>query len=83
MSKSKASLGPISVWALAAGGMAGGGILTVLGVVMAISAQWVWLAFLVTGLIALPAAYSYVYLTNKFQKEGGAFFFWKKWGTKI
>lgn len=45
-----------SVWALAAGGMVGGGIYTVLGVVIASAAQWAWLGFLMTGLIALPSA---------------------------
>ena len=73
--KSKGNLGVLAVWALAAGGMVGGGIYTVLGVVIAVSAQWAWLAFLLTGLIALPSAYSYVFLTNKFKKEGGVFVF--------
>lgn len=82
MSNSKKSLGAFSVWALAAGGMAGGGIYTVLGVVMAVSAQWVWLAFLITGLIAIPAAYSYAFLTNKFHEEGGTFVFLEKVGDK-
>ncbi len=64
-----------SVWALAAGGMVGGGIYTVLGVVIASAAQWAWLGFLMTGLIALPSAYSYAFLSNKFSKSGGAFSF--------
>ncbi|RXG12978.1 hypothetical protein DSM03_108124 [Leeuwenhoekiella aestuarii] len=74
-SKSSKSLGVLAVWALAAGGMVGGGIYTVLGVVIAVSAQWAWLAFLLTGLVALPSAYSYVFLTKKFHKEGGVFVF--------
>jgi len=64
-----------AVWALAAGGMVGGGIYTVLGVVIATSGQWSWLGFLITGLIALPSAYSYAVLSNKFSKSGGAFSF--------
>jgi len=56
-------LHPISVWALAAGGMVGGGIYTVLGVVIAVSAQWAWLVFLVIGILAVTAAYSYVFLS--------------------
>ncbi|HYW97405.1 MAG TPA: amino acid permease, partial [Bacteroidales bacterium] len=64
-----------SVWALAAGGMVGGGIYTVLGVVIASSAQWAWLGFLITGFIALPSAYSYASLSNVFSKGGGAFSF--------
>lgn len=82
MSKSKGSLGAVSVWALAAGGMVGGGIYTVLGVVIAVSAQWAWLAFLLTGFIAIPSAYSYVYLTNKYHKEGGAFTFLSEVSTQ-
>ncbi|GAA4310219.1 hypothetical protein GCM10023115_34630 [Pontixanthobacter gangjinensis] len=78
MSDSSSKLNPLSVWALAAGGMVGGGIYTVLGVVIAVSAQWTWLAFIITGLIAIPSAYSYVYLTNKFHEEGGAFVFLEK-----
>lgn len=81
-SKNDSKLKPLSVWALAAGGMVGGGIYTVLGVVVAVSAQWTWLAFLITGLIAIPSAYSYVFLTNKFHEEGGAFIFLEKVNDK-
>lgn len=82
MSESSSKLSPIAVWALAAGGMVGGGIYTVLGVVIAVSAQWTWLAFILTGLIAIPSAYSYVFLTNKFHEEGGAFVFLEKVNDK-
>ena len=78
MSDSASKLNPISVWALAAGGMVGGGIYTVLGVVIAVSAQWAWLAFAFTGVIALCSAYSYVYLSNTFNEGGGAFDFLEK-----
>lgn len=79
---SQKSLNPMAVWALAAGGMVGGGIYTVLGVVIAVSAQWSWLAFVLIGCIALPSAYSYVFLTNKFKEEGGAFAFLEKVNDK-
>lgn len=82
MGESSSKLSPIAVWALAAGGMVGGGIYTVLGVVIAVSAQWTWLAFILTGLIAIPSAYSYVFLTNKFHEEGGAFVFLEKVNDK-
>ncbi|MFL9843156.1 APC family permease [Flavobacterium rhizosphaerae] len=68
-------LKPVSVWALAAGGMVGGGIYTVLGVVIAVSAQWSWLSFAFVGLLAITSAYSYVFLSNKFKESGGAFAF--------
>ncbi|MFA0962769.1 APC family permease [Roseivirga sp. BDSF3-8] len=73
MSSSKLSVP--SVWALAAGGMVGGGIYTVLGVVIAAAGQWTWLGFLLTGIIALASAYSYASLSNKFNESGGAFGF--------
>ncbi|MCG9971424.1 APC family permease [Christiangramia crocea] len=82
MAEKSSKLKPLSVWALAAGGMVGGGIYTVLGVVIAVSAQWSWLAFILTGLIAIPSAYSYVFLTNKFHEEGGAFVFLEKVNDK-
>ncbi len=75
-------LSPLSVWALAAGGMVGGGIYTVLGVVIAVSAQWAWLAFLVIGILAVTAAYSYVYLSNTFNDSGGVFAFLKEVNDK-
>lgn len=53
-----------SVWALAAGGMVGGGIYIVLGVVIAASAQWAWLGFLLSGLITIPTAYRIVCKTG-------------------
>lgn len=68
-------LKPTAVWALAAGGMVGGGIYTVLGVVLAVSAQWSWLSFAFVGILAVCSAYSYVFLSNKFSDSGGAFAF--------
>ena len=68
-------LGPIRVWTLAAGGMVGGGIYIALGVVIAVSAQWAWLSFLLAGIIAVASAHSYARLSNHFGKAGGAFEF--------
>lgn len=70
---SSGSLGWPSVWALAAGGMVGGGIYTALGVVVSVAGEWTWLSFVISGLIAASSAYSYVTLANKFQESGGAF----------
>ncbi|WP_417887893.1 APC family permease [Zunongwangia sp.] len=67
------TLGWPSVWALAAGGMVGGGIYTALGVVVSVSGQWAWLSFLISGIIAATSVYSYVTLANKFEESGGAF----------
>ena len=69
------SIGPVTLWCLVAGGMVGGGIYTALGVVVALAGQWAGLSFLLAGLIALPSAYNYCRLTNRFEKSGGAFQF--------
>lgn len=68
-------LGPLSVFALATGGMVGGGIYVALGVVVEASAQWAWLSFLLAGIVAVTSAYSYARLSVKFGKSGGAFEF--------
>lgn len=73
--KIEKSLGVLRVWALAAGGMVGGGIYIALGVVISASGQWAWLSFFLSGLIACITAYSYAFLSNKFEKSGGAFEF--------
>ena len=78
MEKNKDALSPIAVWALAAGGMVGGGIYTVLGVVIAVAGEWSWLSFLIIGILAITSAYSYVFLANTFNKNGGAFAFLEK-----
>ncbi len=70
---SSGSLGWPSVWALAAGGMVGGGIYTALGVVVSVSGQWAWLSFIISGIIAASSAYCYIILANKFEESGGAF----------
>ncbi len=70
---SEGSFSFAAVWSLAAGGMAGGGIYTVLGVVVAISLQWSWLSFLIAGIIAFSSAFSYIKLANKFEDSGGEF----------
>lgn len=64
-----------ATWSMAVGGMVGGGIFSVLGVVVNTAGQWAWLSFILAGLIALIAAYSYCRLTLLYQKGGGAFVF--------
>jgi len=60
---------------MAVGGMVGGGILSTLGVVISIAGGWAWLSFVVAGLIALAAGYSYVKLAAHYGEGGGAFTF--------
>lgn len=71
MSKSKMSFN--ATWSMAVGGMVGGGIFSVLGVIIATAGEWAWLSFIIAGFIALISAYSYSQLSTKFEESGGAF----------
>jgi|GEM_PF-3234303 len=64
-----------ATWSMAVGGMVGGGIFSVLGVIISIAGQWAWLSFVLAGLIALISVHSYSQLSLKNQKSGGAFTF--------
>ena len=73
MSKPHEKLGFQATWSMAVGGMIGGGIFSTLGVVIEVAGAWAWLSFLVAGLIALAAGYSYAHLAKYYHKGGGAF----------
>ena len=45
------ALGPGGAWAMAVGGMIGGGIFSTLGVVITVAGQWTWFSFLLGGLV--------------------------------
>ena len=62
------SIGYIKAWALAAGGMVGGGIYVSLGVVIEAAGQYAWLSFLIAGIAAVLSAYSYAALKTNTQK---------------
>ncbi len=64
-----------ATWSMAVGGMVGGGIFSVLGVIIDTAGRWAWLSFVLAGIVALISAYSYSRLAIKFQKSGGAFTF--------
>jgi amino acid transporter len=64
-----------ATWSMAVGGMVGGGIFSVLGVIIGIAGQWAWLSFVIAGLIALISAHSYSQLSLKYKKSGGSFTF--------
>lgn len=78
MSKGKSKLGFNATWSMAVGGMVGGGIFSTLGVVIGIAGSWTWLSFVVAGLVALAAGYSYVKLAARYGEGGGAFTFLHK-----
>lgn len=54
-------MGLNATWSMAVGGMVGGGIFSVLGVVVMLAGSWAWLSFILAGLIALATGYSYVH----------------------
>lgn len=62
-----------ATWSMAVGGMIGGGIFSILGVIIAIAGQWAWLSFVIGGFIALIAAHSYSQLTVKYKESGGVY----------
>ncbi|MCB0538072.1 MAG: amino acid permease [Lewinellaceae bacterium] len=75
MTKEKKKMSFNATWSMAVGGMVGGGIFSVLGVIISIAGQWAWLSFVLAGLIALISAFSYSQLSIKYKKSGGAFTF--------
>ncbi len=78
MAASETKLGFQGTWSMAVGGMVGGGIFSTLGVVIGISGRLAWLSFLVAGVIALLAGYSYTKLAQRYGEGGGAFTFLRK-----
>ena len=72
-SNGRTKMGLQAVWAMAVGGMVGGGIFSAIGVVAAAAGSWAWLSFLLAGLIALATGHSYVALAAEFEEGGGAF----------
>ncbi len=75
MTGTKSKLGFNGTWSMAVGGMVGGGIFSTLGVVIGVAGPWAWLSFVIAGLIALAAGYSYVKLAEYYGEGGGAFTF--------
>ncbi|WP_323171152.1 APC family permease [Natrialba sp. PRR66] len=65
-----AKIGGVESVAMAVGGMVGGGIFAVLGVVAAEAGPSAWMAFVVSGLIAVCAGYSFVTLNERLANPG-------------
>ena len=76
----KHALGPGGAWAMAVGGMIGGGIFSTLGVVISVAGQWAWLSFLIGGLIALASGHSYSALTRELDEPGGSYSYLRSMG---
>ncbi len=67
---------------MAVGGMVGGGIFSVLGIIIATAGQWAWLSFVIAGSIALISAHSYSQLSVKYKESGGAYLYLRKINKK-
>ena len=84
----KSKMGLNATFCMAVGGMVGGGIFSVLGVVVQLAGPLAWLSFVLAGLIALATAFSYAHLTTLFEKDGGSFGFLRalglsSWGASL
>jgi len=66
------SFGLIEAISIALGGMIGGGIYAVLGVVTQITGAATWFAFVLAGVVAVCAGYSYVVLNELVSAEDGS-----------
>ena len=75
-------LGFGAAWAMAVGGMIGGGIFATLGVVVSVAGAHAWASFLIGGLVALATGYSLVQLTVRSDKAGGLYEFLLDAGEK-
>ncbi|MBX7499962.1 APC family permease [Qipengyuania sp. YG27] len=78
--RGEAQLGPGGAWAMAVGGMIGGGIFSTLGVVISVAGKWAWVSFLVGGLVALASGHSYSALTRQIDRPGGSYAYLRELG---
>ncbi|MBL4592500.1 MAG: amino acid permease [Flavobacteriales bacterium] len=76
--KRKKELGLAELIAIALGGMVGGGIFAILGISVEHIGNATPIAFLIGGLLAFFAAYSYVKLALLYKDEGATYSFFKK-----
>lgn len=71
----KGELGLPAVWAIAVGGMVGGGIFSTLGVVISNAGHWAALSFILGGLVAYATGHSLAALTIAKDEAGGIYSF--------
>lgn len=72
---SKGGLGLLAVWAIAVGGMVGGGIFSTLGVVISNAGHWAAMSFVLGGLVAYATGHSLAALTVEKDEPGGIYSF--------
>ncbi|MBB3035172.1 APC family permease [Alteriqipengyuania lutimaris] len=73
-------LGLAAVWAIAVGGMVGGGIFSTLGVVIANAGHWATLSFVLGGMVAYATGHSLAALTVDKDEAGGVYSFLRDLG---
>lgn len=76
----KPALGLPGAWAMAVGGMIGGGIFSTLGVVISVAGHWAWMSFLLGGVIAFATGQSYSALTVSLGEPGGSYTYLRSLG---
>jgi hypothetical protein len=74
------AMGLPGAWAMAVGGMIGGGIFSTLGVVISVAGHWAALSFLFGGIVAWATGKSYAALTVSLDKAGGSYTFLRSLG---
>jgi len=74
------ALGLPGAWAIAVGGMIGGGSFSALGVVISVAGHWAWLSFLIGGIIAFATGQSYAALTVSLGEPGGSYTYLRSLG---
>lgn len=75
MPKPAAKIGTHAAWAMAVGGMVGGGIFSALGIVLQVAGRWAPVSLLLAGVVAFITALNYARLARAFGEGGGAFTF--------
>ena len=80
MSGASRKMGFNATWSMAVGGMVGGGIFSVLGLVVSVAGAWAWASLLLAGLVALATGWSYSSLARRYGESGGAFTFLREAG---
>lgn len=81
--KARGALGPGGAWAMAVGGMIGGGIFSTLGVVISVAGEWTWVSFLLGGIVAFASGHSYSALTRQIGQSGGSYAYLREMGWTV
>lgn len=68
-------LGLNAAWAMAVGGMIGGGMFATLGLMLNVAGQSAWMSFIAAGLLAYATGHSYAQLTTSWDVGGGLYRF--------